>query len=200
MSCSSTGGPLPASPCARSHRVAHGANACAQRFVCMVRSQVTDRMLIANEWHLRPTLQRYVRHDNGRRPHWSLHLQPPRSDRPFVDLTLQRGQTSTRPLRLDQRVRRHRVKTSSALVKGFGTLKDHTVSRSLNRHGSAGGVQQRPLPVLMRLARCTRRRLRESPRRAPGCPCRVTSPESRASPATEAARHATARPRSRHGH
>ncbi|MEV6928133.1 integrase core domain-containing protein [Dactylosporangium sp. NPDC051485] len=66
------------------------ANAYAERFVRTVRAEVTDRMLIAGERHLRQTLDRYSRHYNGRRPHRSLWLQPPRSDRPVVDLTLER--------------------------------------------------------------------------------------------------------------
>jgi transposase InsO family protein len=66
------------------------ANAYAERFVRTVRAEVTDRMLIANEQHLRRTLHAYARHYNGRRPHRALQLQPPRSDRPVIDLTLER--------------------------------------------------------------------------------------------------------------
>jgi putative transposase len=66
------------------------ANAYAERFVRTVRAEITDRMLIAGERHLHRTLDRYVRHDNGRRPHRALQLQPPRSDRPVIDLTLER--------------------------------------------------------------------------------------------------------------
>jgi putative transposase len=66
------------------------ANAYAERFVRTVREEVTDRMLIAGERHLRRTLGRYVRHYNGRRPHRALRLQPPRSDRPVIDLTQER--------------------------------------------------------------------------------------------------------------
>jgi hypothetical protein len=54
------------------------------------RSEVTDRMLIVGERHLRRTLDEYARHYNGRRPHRALDLQPPRSDRPPVDLRHQR--------------------------------------------------------------------------------------------------------------
>jgi transposase InsO family protein len=54
------------------------------------RSEVTDRMLIFGERHLRRTLDEYARHYNGRRPHRALQLQPPRSDRPVVDLTHER--------------------------------------------------------------------------------------------------------------
>jgi len=47
-------------------------------------------MLILGERHLRRTLGEYARHYNGRRPHRALDLQPPRSNRPPVDLTHQR--------------------------------------------------------------------------------------------------------------
>jgi putative transposase len=63
------------------------ANAYAERLVRTVRSEVTDRMLILGERHLRRTLDEYARHYNGRRPHRSLDLRPPRSDRPAIDLT-----------------------------------------------------------------------------------------------------------------
>jgi putative transposase len=66
------------------------ANAYAERFVLTARSEVTDRMLIFNERHLRRTLSEYARHYNGRRPHRALQLQPPRSDRPVIDLTHER--------------------------------------------------------------------------------------------------------------
>src|SRR5438105_195329 len=65
------------------------ANAYAERFVLTARTEVTDRMLILGERHLRRTLGEYARH-NGRRPHRALDLQPPRSNRPPVDLTHQR--------------------------------------------------------------------------------------------------------------
>lgn len=66
------------------------ANAYTERFVRTARSEVTDRMLIVSERHLRRTLDGYARHYNGRRPHRALQLQPPRSDRPVVDLTHER--------------------------------------------------------------------------------------------------------------
>jgi transposase InsO family protein len=66
------------------------ANAYAERFVGAVRREVTDHMLIVGERHLRRTLDQYARHYNGWRPHRALSLQPPRSDRPAVDLTHER--------------------------------------------------------------------------------------------------------------
>jgi hypothetical protein len=52
-----------------------------QRFVHTVRSEVTDRILIVGQHHLRRTLDEYARHYNRRRPHRALDLRPPRSDR-----------------------------------------------------------------------------------------------------------------------
>lgn len=62
------------------------ANAHAERFVLTVRTEVTDRMLIFGEGHLRTVLAEYLRHYNGRRPHRALHLQPPRPDHPSADI------------------------------------------------------------------------------------------------------------------
>src|SRR6266508_397492 len=56
----------------------------------VARAEVTDRMLIFGERHLRRTLNEYARHYNGRRPHRALALLPPRSDRPPADPTHQR--------------------------------------------------------------------------------------------------------------
>jgi putative transposase len=41
-------------------------NAYAERFVLTVRTEVTDRMLIFSERHLRSVLAQYARHYNGR--------------------------------------------------------------------------------------------------------------------------------------
>jgi hypothetical protein len=47
-------------------------------------------MLTAGQRHQRRTLDRHVRHHNGRRPHRALRLPPPPSDQPVIDLTLER--------------------------------------------------------------------------------------------------------------
>jgi putative transposase len=62
------------------------ANAYAERFVLTARTEVTDRMLIFGERHLRTILAEYEAHYNGRRPHRSRHLRPPRPDHPAADL------------------------------------------------------------------------------------------------------------------
>jgi transposase InsO family protein len=66
------------------------ANAYAERFVLTARTEVTDRMLIFGERHLRSVLTEYTRHCNGRRPHRSRGLRPPRPDHPVADLSQHR--------------------------------------------------------------------------------------------------------------
>jgi putative transposase len=66
------------------------ANAYAERFVLTARAEVTDRMLICGERHLRSILADYEAHYNGRRPHRSRQLHPPRPDHPAADLSRQR--------------------------------------------------------------------------------------------------------------
>ena len=61
------------------------ANAYAERFVLTARTEVTDRMLIFGERHLQSVLAEYARHYNGRRPHRSRQLHPPRPDHPVAD-------------------------------------------------------------------------------------------------------------------
>ena len=43
-------------------------------------TEVTDRMLIFGERHLRLVLAQYEAHYNGQRPHRSRQLRPPRPD------------------------------------------------------------------------------------------------------------------------
>jgi putative transposase len=66
------------------------ANCYAERFVLTARTELTDRMLIFSERHLRHLLNEYAGHYNGYRPHRALQLKPPRSNRPAVDLTKER--------------------------------------------------------------------------------------------------------------
>ena len=68
------------------------ANAYAERFALTARKEVTDRMLIFGERHLRTILAQYEAHYNGRRPHRSRQLCPPRPDHPVADLSRKRIQ------------------------------------------------------------------------------------------------------------
>ena len=65
-------------------------NAYAERFVLTARTEVTDRMLIFGPRHLRTILAEYETHYNGRRPHRSHQLRPPRPDHPVADLSQER--------------------------------------------------------------------------------------------------------------
>jgi transposase InsO family protein len=66
------------------------ANCFAERFVRTARAELTDRILIFGERHLRTVLARYGAHYNGRRPHRALRLRPPRPDHPALDLDRKR--------------------------------------------------------------------------------------------------------------
>jgi putative transposase len=72
------------------------ANAYAERFVLTTRTEVTDRMLIFGERHMRLVLAEYAAHYNGRRPHRSRQLNPPRPDHPAADLS--RDRIKRRPI------------------------------------------------------------------------------------------------------
>jgi putative transposase len=61
------------------------ANCFAERFVLTVRTEVTDRMLIFGERHLRQALALYAARYNARRPHRALQLRPPRPEAPAPD-------------------------------------------------------------------------------------------------------------------
>jgi putative transposase len=66
------------------------ANCFAERFVRTLRTELTDRMLIVNQRHLREVLVTYIQHYNGRRPHRARRLRPPQPTHPVADINLQR--------------------------------------------------------------------------------------------------------------
>ncbi len=65
------------------------ANAYAERFVRTIRAELTDRMLIFGQRHLRRVLAEYESHYNHERPHRAQGLRPPSPSEPELsdDLT-----------------------------------------------------------------------------------------------------------------
>ena len=70
----------------RSHPDARKQTASAERFVRTVRAELTDRMMIFGQRHLRPRLHDYVHRDNTQRPHRGQQLRPPRPVRTTQEL------------------------------------------------------------------------------------------------------------------
>jgi hypothetical protein len=58
--------------------------------VLTARTEVTDRMLIFGDRHLRTILAEYETHYNGQRPHRSRQLRPPRPGHPVADPSQER--------------------------------------------------------------------------------------------------------------
>jgi putative transposase len=58
--------------------------------VLTARTEVTDRMLIFGQRHLRAIVAQYEAHYNGRRPHRSRQLHPTRPGHPPADLSQER--------------------------------------------------------------------------------------------------------------
>jgi len=56
---------------------APNANAYAERWVCSVRQECLDDLIIVNKRHLNSVLREYVDYDNARRPHQGLEQQCP---------------------------------------------------------------------------------------------------------------------------
>ena len=68
------------------------ANADAERFMLTARTEVTDRMLIFGERHLRAILAQDQSHYNRQRPHRGRQPRPPRPDHPVAELSTKRIQ------------------------------------------------------------------------------------------------------------
>ena len=84
------------------------ANAYAERFVLTARTELTDRMLVFGERHLRTVLAQYEVHYNGRRPiaaASSARLGPTARRRPLPQV----DPAPARPRRPHQRVRASRI-------------------------------------------------------------------------------------------
>jgi hypothetical protein len=72
------------------------ANCFAERLVLTMRTELTDRMLIFGERHLRRVLAEYAAHYNTQRPHRALQLRPPRPQSPVPEPVL--GRIRRRPV------------------------------------------------------------------------------------------------------
>jgi hypothetical protein len=72
------------------------ANCFAERLVLSIRTEVTDRMLLFGEQHLRRVLAVYAAHYNARRPHRALRLRPPRPTSPVPAVV--HGRIRRRPI------------------------------------------------------------------------------------------------------
>ncbi|MGH3966029.1 MAG: integrase core domain-containing protein [Pseudonocardiaceae bacterium] len=66
------------------------ANCFAERFVRTIRTELSDRILIFSQRHLRVLLADYVCHYNGRRPHRARNLRPSQPTHPAADLNHER--------------------------------------------------------------------------------------------------------------
>jgi putative transposase len=62
------------------------ANCVAERFVRTLRAELTDRMLIFSQRHLRLVLTQYGQHYNGQGSHRARDHHPPRPTHPVADL------------------------------------------------------------------------------------------------------------------
>ncbi len=86
-----------------------GANAYAGRLVLTARTEVTDRMLISGERHLRLVLAGYEAHYNRRRPHRSRRCSRGWAGLPRRRPVPEADQAQARPRRTHQRIRASRI-------------------------------------------------------------------------------------------
>ena len=147
------------------------ANCFAERFVLTVRTEVTDRMLIFGERHLRRVLATYAAHYNTQRPHRALQLRPPRPQSPVPEPVHGSDPASTDPRRPDQRVRTRSLKP---LIRRHGrVLEPDRSPTSGSTRGCASPAGSRPAtggsprPAPRTPAGCWSRRPGRRPRHPP---------------------------------
>ena len=99
-------------------------NCFAERFVRPISAELTDRMLIFGQQHLRLVLRNYVRHYNGQRPHRARELHPRQPEPPGGGPQPGTDQMSPDSGRTDQLVRTNGIK--SLLSVGSRLLEPRT--------------------------------------------------------------------------
>jgi putative transposase len=87
------------------------ANAIAERWIASAPRECLDRMLITGERHVRLVLSEYVDHDNGHRPHRTLHTKRARGEGSSFDGSDRYAHPAPRPARgPDPRIRPGRLR------------------------------------------------------------------------------------------
>ncbi len=102
------------------------ANAICERMIGTLRRELSGRLLIVNERHLRRVLTDYLRHYNAARPHRALGQLTPAQARtrpPEINLAEHRDPPKTSSRRTHTRVPDRRV-TARLLREGAGHLHD----------------------------------------------------------------------------
>ena len=106
------------------------ANCFAERLVLTMRTELTDRMLIFGERHLRRVLAEYTAHYNRRRPHRALQTASATPGFAYHRAGPPHGPASTGSRRSDQRVR---TRSLNELIRRYGRLLEpHRADRSMS--------------------------------------------------------------------
>jgi putative transposase len=150
------------------------ANAFTERFVRTVPAELTDRMLIFGQRHLRHMLSEYARHYNQQRPHRGQQLRPTPAGTPRPDRRSERNRPTTDPRRPHQRVPPRGLTSSEKLTRRL--LEPHTPTHTAHRRNRATSCSYRfawpKHPADLSIA-ATSARTAKSPPTSPNTPADV---------------------------
>ena len=119
-------------------------NAFAERWIRAARAECTDRLLIANERHLRAVLAEYAEHYNAGRAHRSLDLQAPDDEPNVIPLTPAPQSRAASTRRTPQRIPHHPDQatpqpTGNSLLSGLiGDLTPFRDDMVIDQHVKCG--------------------------------------------------------------